>query len=114
MVRVAVGIIAQRDGEGTAVHVLPYRSPMAFSGGEVHGAINDLRGQLAHVDAGLVVMGVSRRSRFDELIFGSMFRKVLRQSRRPILAIPVAGGNYRWSGEPAAIQALTEGRLRAA
>jgi nucleotide-binding universal stress UspA family protein len=56
----------------------------------------------ADVDADLVVMGVPRRSRFDELLFGSTFRSVLRRTQRPILAVPVAAGAYRWAGDPPA------------
>ena len=67
----------------------------------------------AEVDADLVVMGVPRRNRLGELFFGSTFRRVVRRSRRPILAIPVAGGTYRWPGEPPA-HVVNEGHLRAA
>ena len=67
----------------------------------------------AEVDADLVVMGVSRRNRFDELFFGSTFRRVVRRSLRPILAVPVAAGASRWAGtSPAHI--VSEGYLRAA
>ena len=67
----------------------------------------------AEVDADLVVMGVPRRNRFDELFFGSTFRRVVRRSLRPILAVPVAAGAYRWAGEPPA-HVVSEGHLRAA
>ena len=65
------------------------------------------------VDADLVVMGVSRRNRFDELFFGSTFRRVVRRSLRPILAVPVAAGASRWAGASPA-HAVSEGDLRAA
>ena len=67
----------------------------------------------AEVDADLVVMGVSRRTRIGELLFGSTFRQVTRRSLRPILAIPVAAGEYRWAGE-AFDRSTTEEYLRAA
>jgi len=67
----------------------------------------------AEADADLVVMGVSRRSRFDELFFGSTFRSVVRRSLRPILAVPVAAGAYLWAGETPA-HVVSEGHLRAA
>jgi nucleotide-binding universal stress UspA family protein len=67
----------------------------------------------AEVDADLVVMGVARRTRLDELVFGSTFRKVVRRSLRPILAIPVAAGAYRWTGEFFA-RPINDGCLRVA
>ena len=66
----------------------------------------------AEVDADLVVMGVPRRNRLDELFFGSTFREVVRRSQRPILAVPVATGAHRWAGaRPAGVSV---GSLRAA
>ena len=67
----------------------------------------------AEVYADLVVMGVPSRNRLDELFFGSTFRKVLSRSLRPVLAIPVAAGAYRWAGEPPA-HAVSERSPRAA
>jgi nucleotide-binding universal stress UspA family protein len=67
----------------------------------------------AEVEADLVVMGVPRRGRIGELLFGSTFRKVVRRSLRPILAIPVAAGAYRWAGEPPA-HVVNERHLRVA
>ena len=67
----------------------------------------------AEVDADLVVMGVSRRNRFDELFFGSTFRKVVRRSLRPILAVPVAAGASRWAGTSPA-HLVSEGYLEVA
>jgi nucleotide-binding universal stress UspA family protein len=66
----------------------------------------------ADVDADLVVMGVSRRHRLGELFFGSTFRKVVRRSLRPILAVPAAAGAYRWLGAPPPV--VTDGGLQAA
>ena len=67
----------------------------------------------AEVDADLVVMGVSRRNRLDELVFGSTFQRVVRRSLRPILAVPIAAGAYRWAGTlPAHV--VSGERLRAA
>jgi nucleotide-binding universal stress UspA family protein len=144
--RVATDIVTQSDGHGTVVHVVPYASPMVFSGSEASGVIDDLRGQLAgaerrlrraipaaaihrltprvlagvagqgildvaaEVDADLVVIGVPKRDRFDELLFGSTFRKAVRRSLRPILAVPVNAGTYQWEGEPSAF-AVSDDRL---
>jgi nucleotide-binding universal stress UspA family protein len=147
--RVATDLVARENGRGTVVHALSFASPLAFSGGEAIGVVDDLRGETAEaenrlhgaipsavrhlvearvvtgaagqvlldaaseVDADLVVMGVARRARLDEIVFGSTFRKVVRRSLRPILAIPVPGGAYPWSGEPVA-GTVTKGHLRAA
>lgn len=79
-------------------------------GGSAGQAVLDVA---AEVDADLVVMGVPRRHRLGELFFGSTFRKVVGRSLRPVLAIPVAAGAYRWAGESPA-QILNEGYMRAA
>jgi nucleotide-binding universal stress UspA family protein len=148
--RVATDFIMQGDGHGTLVHVVPYASPMVFSGSEAFGVIDDLRDQLAaaeqrlrrtipaaaiprvkprvlagvagqgildvaaEVDADLVVMGVPKRDRFDELIFGSTFRKAVRRSLRPILAVPVTAGAYPWKGDPSAYAVSADHLLTAA
>jgi nucleotide-binding universal stress UspA family protein len=147
--RVATDLIVQGNGHGTAVHALPYPSPMVFSGSEAFLVIDDLRSRVAQaearlrdaipasasrfvkprvvagaagqaivdvaadVDADLVVMGVPDRNRLGELVFGSTFRRVVRRSLRPILAVPVAAGGYRWAGEPPA-HVVTGGHQRAA
>jgi nucleotide-binding universal stress UspA family protein len=67
----------------------------------------------ADVDADLVVMGVPRRNKLDELLFGSTFQTVVRRSLRPVLAVPVAAGAYRWAGQAPA-GAVRHGDLRAA
>ena len=41
--RVAADLIAQNGGQGTAVHALSHASPMALSGGEALGVIEDWR-----------------------------------------------------------------------
>ena len=51
-----------------------------------------------------------RCDRFDELIFGSTFRKAVRRSLRPILAVPVAAGAYPWNGDASAY-AVSDDRL---
>jgi nucleotide-binding universal stress UspA family protein len=148
--RAATDLIAQNDGRGTAVHALSHASPMAFSGGEAFGVIDDWRqrtargearlrraipaaashrvkprvvagdaGQAildvaAEVYADLVVMGVPSRNRLGEWLFGSTFRKVVSRSLRPILAIPVAAGAYRWAGNAPALFVNDERHLRAA
>ena len=53
------------------------------------------------------------RHRLGELFFGSTFRHVVRRSLRPILAVPVAAGAYRWVAEPSA-HVIDEAHLRAA
>jgi nucleotide-binding universal stress UspA family protein len=67
----------------------------------------------AEVDADLVVMGVPRRHRLGEVLFGSTFRTVVGRSLRPILAVPVAAGAHRWGGEPPA-HVVSPDHLRAA
>lgn len=66
----------------------------------------------AEVGADLVVMGVSRRHRLDELVFGSTFRRVVGRSLLPILAVPVAGGAYGWAG-PVPATGVRRARLAA-
>jgi nucleotide-binding universal stress UspA family protein len=148
--RVATDLVAQGDGQGTAVHALSPASPMAFSGGEAFGVIDDWRHRTARgearvrraipavashlvkprvvagdaaqaildvaaeVYADLIVMGVPYRHRFGEWFFGSTFRRVVRGSLRPILAVPVAAGAYRWAGTPPALSVNDARRLRAA
>ncbi len=87
-----------------------YRVTSRVVAGAAAQAILDVA---ADVDADLVVMGVSRRNRFDELFFGSTFRRVVRRSLRPILAVPVGAGAYRWAGAPPA-HGISERYRRAA
>jgi nucleotide-binding universal stress UspA family protein len=51
------------------------------------------------VEADLIVMGVSPRSRFDEVFGGSPLRGVLRRAKIPVLVLPVPAGAYRWLDE---------------
>ena len=89
----------------TARHLLKARVVI----GEASQAILDVA---AEVDADLVVMGVPSRDG-GELLFGSTFRRVVSQSLRPILAVPVVAGGYRWAGDlPAHL--VNESDLRAA
>ena len=65
--------------------------------GDPHRAI---LGVASEVAADLVVMGVPPRSRFDEALFGSTLRHVLRRATLPVLVLPVPAGAYRWLQEP--------------
>lgn len=67
----------------------------------------------AEIAADLLVMGVARRDRLDEVFFGSTFRRVVSRSLRPILAVPVAAGAYEWADEHPA-RDVSERDLRAA
>ena len=49
--------------------------------------------------ADLIVMGVARRSRFDEALFGSTLRAVLSWATVPVLVVPVVGGAHEWIDE---------------
>ena len=61
--------------------------------GDPHRGILDIASE---VKADLVVMGVPPRSRFDEVLFGSTLRNVLRRTKIPVLALPVPAGAYKW------------------
>lgn len=60
---------------------------------EPHRAILEVA---SDVGADLLVMGVPPRSRFDEVLFGSTLRRVLRRSKIPVLVLPVAAGAHEW------------------
>ena len=64
--------------------------------GEPHRGILDIASE---VNADLIVMGVPPRSRFDEVLFGSTLRSVLRRAKVPVLVLPVLAGAYRWLEE---------------
>ena len=57
--------------------------------GDPHHGILDIASE---VKADLIVMGVPPRSRFDEVLFGSTLRSVLRRAKIPVLVLPVLGG----------------------
>ena len=61
-----------------------------------HRAILDIASE---VNADLIVMGVPPRSRFDEVLFGSTLRIVLRRTKIPVLVVPVHAGAYKWLEE---------------
>lgn len=46
--------------------------------------------------ASLIVMGVAPRTRFDQAVFGSTLRGVLRRAKIPVLVLPVVGGGHEW------------------
>ena len=50
----------------------------------------------AQVDADLIVIGVPPRSRFDEVLFGSTLRGVVRRASCPVLVVPVVAGAHEW------------------
>ena len=54
--------------------------------GDPHRAILSVASE---VKADLIVMGVPPRSRFDEVLFGSTLRNVLRRTKIPVLVLPV-------------------------
>lgn len=78
-----------------------------------HRAILDVASE---VEADLIVMGVPPRSRFDEMLFGSTLRRVLRGTKIPVLALPVPAGAYHWlertDGEEIAAIARRPGRAK--
>jgi nucleotide-binding universal stress UspA family protein len=61
--------------------------------GDPHRGILDIASE---VEADLIVMGVPPRSRFDEVLFGSTLRRVLRRTKIPVLVLPVLAGAYKW------------------
>ena len=64
--------------------------------GDPHRGILDIASE---VNADLIVMGVPPRSRFDEVLFGSTLRSVLRRAKIPVLVLPVLAGAYKWLEE---------------
>ena len=64
--------------------------------GNPHRGILDIA---SAVKADLIVMGVPPRTRFDEVLFGSTLRSVLRRAKIPVLVLPVLAGAYRWLDE---------------
>jgi len=61
--------------------------------GEPHRGILDVAAQ---VDADLIVIGVPPRSRFDEVLFGSTLRGVVRRASCPVLVVSVIAGTNKW------------------
>jgi nucleotide-binding universal stress UspA family protein len=64
--------------------------------GDPHRGILEIASE---VKADLIVMGVPPRTRFDEVLFGSTLRSVLRRTRIPVLVLPVLAGAYKWLEE---------------
>ena len=50
----------------------------------------------ASSNADLIVMGVAPRTPFDEAVFGSTLRGVLRRATVPVLVVPVVAGGQPW------------------
>ena len=93
-----------RSLEGRAAHAaerlrrripadLRLRVDARITTGDPHRGILDTASE---VDADLIVMGVPPRSRFDEVLFGSTLRAVLRRATIPVLVLPVLAGAHRW------------------
>jgi nucleotide-binding universal stress UspA family protein len=61
--------------------------------GDPHRGILDVASE---VNADLILMGVPPRNRFDEMLFGSTLRRVLRRATIPVLVVPVPAGAYKW------------------
>jgi nucleotide-binding universal stress UspA family protein len=61
--------------------------------GEASTSITD---KAAETAADLIVMGVAPRSWFDEVMFGSTLRAVLRKAKTPVLVLPVVAGAHEW------------------
>lgn len=64
--------------------------------GDPHRGILDVASE---VKADLIVMGVPPRGRFDEVLFGSTLRSVLRRAKIPVLVLTVLAGAYKWLEE---------------
>ena len=81
--------------------------------GDPHRRVLDIASE---VDADLVVMGVPPRSRFDEVLFGSTLRKILRRTTIPVLVLPVLAGAHKWleetDGVEVAVTPRNAGRAR--
>lgn len=73
-----------RDLESLVVTGVPYRRIVQTA---------------ASSDADLIVMGVAPRTSFDEAVFGSTLRAVLRRATTPVLVVPVVAGAYPWLDE---------------
>lgn len=87
---------AIRDGE-EALNVIQSRLGAATTV-ETHQLV---RGNKAHVDvrefadevdADEIVIAIRQRSRTEEILFGSVARKILSRSSRPVVSVPRASG----------------------
>ena len=67
----------------------------------------------SEVKADLIVMGVPPRSRFDEVLFGSTLRTVLRRAEVPVLVLSVLAGAYRWLEDTDGIESAVTPRAAA-
>ena len=75
--------------------------------GDPHRGILDVASE---VNADLIVMGVPPRSRFDEVLFGSTLRSVLRRTKIPVLVLPVLAGAYKWLEETDGVEIVVKPR----
>ena len=78
--------------------------------GDAHRGILDIASE---VKADLIVMGVPPRSRFDEVLFGSTLRSVLRRAKVPVLVLSVLAGAYRWLEDTDGIESAVTPRAAA-
>ena len=69
------------------------RVDVRVTAGDPHRRILDIASE---VKADLLVMGVPPRSRFDEMLFGSTLRRVLRRATIAVLVLPVLAGAHKW------------------
>lgn len=98
----ARGAINQMHAKGAKVAARLRRAIPASAAGRVDSRVTTgepLRGILevaAQVDADLIVIGVPPRSRFDEVLFGSTLRGVVRRASCPVLVVPVIAGAHEW------------------
>ena len=69
------------------------RADARVTTGDPYRGILDIASE---VNADLIVMGIPARSRFDEALFGSTLRHVLRRTKIPVLVLPVPAGAYKW------------------
>ncbi len=75
--------------------------------GDPHRRILEIASE---VKADLIVMGVTPRSRFDEVLFGSTLRSVLRRTKIPVLVVPVLAGAYEWLEETDGVEVTMPAR----
>ena len=83
----ALNVIFSRLGGFTTVETRQF-----VRGNDAH---EDVLRLAAEVEADELVIGIRQRSRTSKVVFGSSARRILRQSDRPVVAVPLstAGGN---------------------
>ena len=83
----ALNVIFSRLGGFTTVETRQF-----VRGNDAH---EDVLRLAAEVEADELVIGIRQRSRTSKVVFGSTAQRILRQSDRPVVAVPLstAGGN---------------------